>query len=207
MPRLRLACACAPHSLLAYSGPTGLLSFIGCCECMSLQLRMQHLEDLVVALRQEVSELRARLRPRSDRSFDLVPAASGSPANRGSARPDLGTPVRQSTQPLGSPASRRPSGVQSSATPSAPPAAAERSEACRQIGLLLRRALQGVNRGSSGRDRIQQASRFWIVVRNFEGEGFSPLSCARGSLPVLRIASEGRSSVTPCSLDFLRDRT
>ena len=46
---------------------------------MSLELRVQHLEELVVSLRSQVAALEARLNARSrDSSFDIVPAASTS---------------------------------------------------------------------------------------------------------------------------------
>ena len=54
-PARAAACACcAPRFWLAYSGPTGPLSSTGSCDCMSLELRVQH-------LRRKVRELRASL--------------------------------------------------------------------------------------------------------------------------------------------------
>ncbi|CAE7636023.1 unnamed protein product [Symbiodinium sp. CCMP2456] len=60
--------------------------------------------------------------------------------------------------------------------------AAERAAACREIGLFLRRAVSGQHRGASGRDRLSQQSRLWLVVRDFDGEGLRlrGIACAKG---------------------------
>ncbi|CAE7801360.1 unnamed protein product [Symbiodinium sp. CCMP2592] len=50
----------------------------------------------------------------------------------------------------------------------------DRDCACREIGLWIVRALAGNHRGASGRDRLSQSSRFWVVFRSFEGRDFSP---------------------------------
>lgn len=49
-----------------------------------------------------------------------------------------------------------------------------RLELAKQIGLFLRRANSGKNRGTSGRDRLRLQSRYYVVVRNFEGSEFQP---------------------------------
>ena len=60
---------------------------------MSLELRVRHLEELVVALQQQVADLQARLGSRTrESSFDFVPsardpAASSSPPLRGGSSP------------------------------------------------------------------------------------------------------------------------
>lgn len=41
-----------------------------------------------------------------------------------------------------------------------------RISAARSVGQFLKRAVLGEPRGESGRDRIRQASRYWIVVRS-----------------------------------------
>lgn len=50
----------------------------------------------------------------------------------------------------------------------------EREEICDGIGAFLTRCIEGTNRGPSGRDRLLQASRFWIVVRDFNGLIYTP---------------------------------
>lgn len=44
----------------------------------------------------------------------------------------------------------------------------------RQIGRFLADNLSGVHTGSSGRDELPLRSQLWIVVRDFQGEVFSP---------------------------------
>ena len=51
---------------------------------------------------------------------------------------------------------------------------ARRLEIATEIGKFLRRALGGDHRGASGRDQIPLSSRFWIVVRDFEGQVYDP---------------------------------
>ena len=50
----------------------------------------------------------------------------------------------------------------------------ERERIAREIGLWLRRALEGRPRGPSGRDRIQLASRFYLVCRDIQGRVHNP---------------------------------
>lgn len=46
---------------------------------------------------------------------------------------------------------------------------AEREQAAADIGRFLVRAIAGNHRGNSGRDRIRQASKFYIVCKTFAG--------------------------------------
>ena len=50
----------------------------------------------------------------------------------------------------------------------------EREQTAREIGCWLRRALDGRPRGPSGRDRIQLASRFYLVCRDIHGNLRNP---------------------------------
>ena len=47
---------------------------------------------------------------------------------------------------------------------------AERERIAAEIGLFLKRAVAGDHRGSSGRDQIKLASRYYIVCKTFTGE-------------------------------------
>lgn len=49
-----------------------------------------------------------------------------------------------------------------------------RSELAEEIGRFLRRCVEGVFRGSSGRDRLALQSRLYIVVAGFGGELYGP---------------------------------
>ena len=60
------------------------------------------------------------------------------------------------------------------ATAGLPLSWARREEIADGIGLWARRALDGQNRGSSGRDLNPLQSRLWIVFRSIEGEDFNP---------------------------------
>lgn len=44
----------------------------------------------------------------------------------------------------------------------------ERQAIAREIGVWIRRALQGLRRGLSGRERISQSSRYYLVFRDFD---------------------------------------
>eukprot|EP00438_Fugacium_kawagutii_P003587 Skav221595 [mRNA] locus=scaffold1698:356642:357124:+ [translate_table: standard] len=44
-----------------------------------------------------------------------------------------------------------------------------------QIGKYLERADRGNHRGESGRSLVPLASRYWIVIRDFNGERFNPV--------------------------------
>ena len=52
--------------------------------------------------------------------------------------------------------------------------AASRAEICAEVGRFLRRCLSGLPRGTSGRDRLDLASRYWVVVRDIQGVTYSP---------------------------------
>ena len=142
---------------------------------MSLELRVTHLEELVLALQSRVSQLEALLTPRSrSASFELV---TQTPAPR--AYPRTSTPDRQPprTPLVVSPSGLEPTPVTSAtgASASAQDSAEQRAAACREIGLFLRRAVSGQHRGASGRDRLNQQSRLWLVVRDFRGELKDPV--------------------------------
>ena len=49
------------------------------------------------------------------------------------------------------------------------PSSSFRTEVLEGVGRFLRRALDGAYRGSSGRDQLSLASRYYIVLADFEG--------------------------------------
>ena len=103
----------------------------------------------VLAVQAEVIRLRARVAALEEERFELVEG----PASTTSAG---------STQPA----------------PSIPAAATSpqvsREEVCGLVGRFLRRSLEGSHRGTSSRDLLPLASRFWIVVRSFDGAVYDP---------------------------------
>lgn len=50
----------------------------------------------------------------------------------------------------------------------------ERERICKDIGYFLRRSLGEDYRGYSGRQKIKQASRFYVIVRDFAGVLYDP---------------------------------
>ena len=168
---------------------------------MNLELRVQHLEELVLELRQQVRALQARLDEASSpvSSFDVVAPAESSSATSVPARHSSGSLGLASPQTRVEPAApltgwnpstpspltrAEPSDLTawnpnpsppSSVRPGAPISATERAAACREIGLFLRRALSGEHRGASGRDRLKLQSRLWLVARDFSGQPCNPV--------------------------------
>ena len=50
----------------------------------------------------------------------------------------------------------------------------EREEACQDIGAWVRQSLAGAARGLSGRERISQQSRYYLVFKSFDRQVFNP---------------------------------
>ena len=120
---------------------------------------MAELEVQVRELRLAVEALSARPAG-SEQGFEVVhPVATANTL-----------PSSQSSSPSVTRAARPVSASTSAPTPS------ERSAACREIGLWLRRATDGQHRGPSGRDRIPQSSRYWVITRDVYGNLVSPIA-------------------------------
>ena len=102
----------------------------------------------LLALQAEVIRLRARVSALEADRFELVEGED--------------PPAAAASSPVASPL---------------PPAASStlsREEVCKRVGEFLRRCLEGKHRGSSSRDLLGLASRFWIVVRTFDGQVHDP---------------------------------
>jgi len=52
---------------------------------------------------------------------------------------------------------------------------AERLAIAREAGFFLRRCLEGVVRGTSGRDRIQAPSKYYILAKDITGKTYNPV--------------------------------
>lgn len=50
----------------------------------------------------------------------------------------------------------------------------ERQAACRVIGRWVTRCLAGENAGASGRERIQQSSRYYLIFKDFDHQVYNP---------------------------------
>lgn len=57
---------------------------------------------------------------------------------------------------------------------SSQPLPAFRVEAAESIGQWLRRSLDGLARGLSGRERIPQANKYYLIARDFENQVYNP---------------------------------
>ena len=114
-------------------------------------------------------------------SLVYSPSPSGSLRFRSSAAASAS--AAPTDLPLGFSPDPRPLGSSVPADSSAPAAARStrgisprsRGAACREIGLFLKRARDGEHRGVSGRDRLPDASRYWVVVRDFSGNLLEPV--------------------------------
>ena len=121
-------------------------------EIENLQATVLELQAKVIRLEGRVAELEAE---RSE--FTVVDLPAGSSSSGG---------------PLAGPA-RAPEPVQG-------PTEEERKLIVEEVGRFLRRCVNGEARGTSSRDRLPLASRYWIVVRTFEGQTLSPPTvCSR----------------------------
>lgn len=116
-----------------------------------------HTEDLIRDLQRQISALTLRV--------DTLEAVVGANQAEDSA----------STFEVVSPAA---AGYGESAEPEAgefggPYSWTFRESVAKEIGEFIKRALSGANRGSSGREKLQQlASRYYIVVRDFAGNTY-----------------------------------
>eukprot|EP00435_Cladocopium_sp_Y103_P073103 s469_g42.t1 len=130
-------------------------------------------------LREEVRELREDLRRltlRVDRQGDQISDLSESFAS-GSAGPSLGASEIEVVSSVPSAASA--AGASSAAPPadSGPPyTQAFRDSVAREIGQFLRRALNGENRGESGREKLRGLqSRYYIIVKDAQDTIHDPV--------------------------------
>ena len=141
---------------------------------MSLGSRVAALEREVAELRTLVARLSAQLEESEGSSFDIVPASSPTAPL---PRPLNSSPSAASSRSPAafSPHTRAPAPASSSAAGAAGTTPSSRGAACREIGLFLRRCLNGEHRGASGRDRLPGGSRFWVVAKDYHGCVLSPV--------------------------------
>ncbi|CAE7224208.1 Ap1g1 [Symbiodinium sp. CCMP2456] len=67
----------------------------------------------------------------------------------------------------------------------------QRVAVAREIGAFLRRAINGEHRGTSGRDKVSLASRFYIVLAPYSGEVFSKVRVYSKFAPVKALCKRG----------------
>ena len=113
-----------------------------------------------------------------------VAAVSTSPATSSAA---AGPTVAAALPPFphqGSVAPTSPTTSSVVATPSTSAAEPQQLEAERvlvaeEAGQFIQRALAGDHRGRSGREKVRQASRFYLLFRDFQGTSFDPIQVHR----------------------------
>ena len=133
-------------------------------EVLRLRAEVSDLRALVAALERRVSALEGA------EGFEVVeeaPRASNSqPA----------TPARLPGPPSRTALAASPTVASAAELDSRDPV---RASAAADVGGFLARACAGENRGASGRDRIQLASRYYIVLAGFDGIVFEEANLAR----------------------------
>ena len=119
------------------------------------------LAQRVVELERELASLRVTVRDLEDRLGSV---------ERGSDFELLESPASSAEAPSSTAAKGAGSGKGYSGTAEG----ADRDSILRRIGLWLRRALDGNRQGGSGRDLLGGPSRYYFVVRDFDGHTFNP---------------------------------
>ena len=157
-------------------------------EFRALQLEVVDLREEVETLRGELGRLRRAVTGlragealssvresdwESEDSYSLVSEAGGSALGGAS----LVSSGYQSTTSLPV-ASRSPTPHRAPQQSVAPPQSGitwkEREAIAEQVGGFLNRAISGVHRGTSGRERNPLPSRLWIIVRDYAGQIYTP---------------------------------
>lgn len=87
--------------------------------------------------------------------------------------------------------------TQAPVAPTLAPAGAdpERLAVAREVGSFLKRALAGLHRGTSGRDRIKLASRVYVLVRDIHGEVYNPPRLYRTFAHLKPLVKEGNNTI------------
>ena len=129
-------------------------------EIETLRVAVLDLQARVIQLESRITELEAERR-----EFTVIdPPAEIGTTNYG--RPLAG--------PEAAPAGSRSAASFAPAPRTSEQTEAERRQIAEEVGRFLRRCVAGEPRGSSGRDRLQLASRHWVVIRDFNGQDHSP---------------------------------
>lgn len=147
-------------------------------EIRALGGEIAELRELVARLRLDLTVLQRAVLERgsdSDQSFSVVHSSAA-----------------------GDRAASYPSGTATASEPPSAPGWEDRLSIAKEVGKFLERANRGDHRGESGRSRLPLASRFWIVVRGFDGEVYNPVrafSRWSGAKPLVKRGSEVGESV------------
>ena len=171
---------------------------------LPLQTEVGYLREEVEDLRREVGRLRRELRSALQPRGTLSGISEGGSDSRDSRASDSRaedsvprspTPSGYSyTSAGGSPEPERHSGerqqvpvfgglqsVQTVPAANGPVSLSwiEREEICTGIGQFIARSLEGRHRGTSGREKIPNASKLWVIVRDYAGQIYTPVKVVR----------------------------
>ena len=166
-------------------------------------LREDHeaLSSEVVRLRRSLAGLRA--------ASSSAPSEAGRPARTptsdlesfGSYSPVTGLRIGSSVAPSTPDGRRDPSSEHSEGRSSAPlvgpsgPASQitwqQREVICDGVAEWVVKALGGVHRGSSGRERNPVASRYWLIFKDYQGNEYNPPLCYRLWTPAKGLVKRG----------------
>ena len=142
-----------------------------------------------------VQELVEELHPGAD--YELVsqpPAPRASSSSVLPAEPAFSIGASPaSSAPVASPAAGYPGAEGSEAHRSAI-SEEERREIARSIGAFFRRCLDGLSRGTSGRDRNPLQSRCYVVVADYKGQRFNPPLLFDQFSPVKELCKKGSAT-------------
>ena len=162
-------------------------------EFRALQLEVVDLREEVESLRGELARLRRAVTGlrageslssvresdwESEDSYSLVSEVGGSVAGSAS----LASSGYHTTTPLQA-SLRSPAPLRAPQPSAAPPQSGitwkEREAIAEQVGGFLSRAISGLHRGTSGRERNPLPSRLWIIVRDYAGQIYTPVKVVR----------------------------
>ena len=127
-------------------------------EIETLRVAVLDLQARVIQLESRIAELEAE---RSE--FTVIDPPAG-----------IGTTSRPLAGPEAAPAGSRSAASFTPAPRTSEQTETERRQIAEEVGRFLRRCVAGEPRGCSGRDRLQLASRYWVVIRDFNGQDHSP---------------------------------
>ncbi|CAL1138310.1 unnamed protein product [Cladocopium goreaui] len=152
-------------------------------------------DRLVADLREEIGDLRAELAQlrrevrelRREYRADSRASADSRLESHAGSRTGYGSPTPSSTTRGGqqSPDPERDYSVVDSApaasgsAPATPLTWIERENICDRIGEFISNSLQGLHRGTSHRDQIPLPSRLWLIVRDYQGQIYTPVKVVK----------------------------
>ena len=161
-----------------------------------MQARLELLESQVAQLQREVSHLRGLLGV-SEEGFEFVSEVraerSGSASSQRPVSPASSVRAQRTPDSAQAPSPGYP--LQGRVPPSQPtrpgPVEVPPLPRSQRDAAWLLRARDGEHRGASGRDRLPQGSKLWLVLRSYEGEDFDPPRVYQSFAPAKAVTKRG----------------